>query len=153
MKSSGFPPSSTAAPWPHAEASSTGVPSLQVLIVDDDPGICQLVTVWLERLGHQVACAAGGVQAEKLLAVRRFDVVVTDIVMPDGDGFELMSAVRRQQPSARILAISGGGKYLRQPECLKIAKGLGASLVIEKPFTREQFLNCFTAVTSAPNEP
>lgn len=145
MKSSGFPPSTTATPWaPARQAARTK--SFNVLLVDDDGGICALMQTWLSRLGHVVTCASGGSDAEKLLGVRRFEVVVTDIVMPDGDGFELMAAVRQLQPAARILAISGGGKYLRQPDCLKIAKGLGASLVVEKPFTREQFLEAFDRV-------
>lgn len=120
-----------------------------VLLVDDDEGICALIKTWLVHQGHEVTCAFTGASAERLLAIRRFDVVITDIVMPDGDGFELMTAVKRLQPGARTLAISGGGKYLRPPECLKIARGLGANHALLKPFTREQFLEAFTVAATA----
>lgn len=144
MTSSGLPPSTTARLGP----ASSRARGLSVLLVDDEEAVSDLLRTWLTGLGHAVTCATGGVEAEKLLGVRRFDVVVTDIVMPDGDGFELMAALRRLQPTTRVLAISGGGTYLRQPDCLKIAKGLGAALVVEKPFTRAQFLAAFAQITA-----
>ena len=53
---------------------------------------------------------------------------------PGGDGFELIAAFRKAQPTARIVAISGGGKYLQGTDCLKIARGLGANAAVMKPF-------------------
>jgi DNA-binding response OmpR family regulator len=58
--------------------------------------------------------------------------------MPDGDGFELIGGFRKAQPAARILAISGGGRFLEGTNCLKVARGLGAHAVLMKPFSWEQ---------------
>jgi DNA-binding NtrC family response regulator len=113
--------------------------SLSVLIVDDEPGIRQLVQHWLTRDGHSVACASDGAEARRLLDTQTFDLIITDIVMPGGDGFELIPQFRKLQPGARILAISGGGKYLQSAECLKIARSLGAHAIVMKPFSWEQF--------------
>ncbi|PAW66823.1 MAG: hypothetical protein B9S34_06985 [Opitutia bacterium Tous-C1TDCM] len=111
-----------------------------VLVADDEEGIRNLVSLWLAQAGHRVAAADSGKTASALLKTQRFDIVVTDVVMPDGDGFELIAQVRRLQPASRILAISGGGKYLQGADCLRMAQGLGAHGIVMKPFTREQFL-------------
>jgi DNA-binding NtrC family response regulator len=67
-------------------------------------------------------------------------LVITDILMPDGDGLEVISELKKARPSARIIAMSGGGSHLRAEDCLKFAKGLGAHDVLMKPFNREQFV-------------
>ncbi len=111
-----------------------------VLVADDEEGIRNLVVHWLGQAGLRAVPADSGKTASALLKSQRFDIVVTDVVMPDGDGFELIAQVRRQQPASRILAISGGGKYLQGSDCLRMAQGLGAHGIVMKPFTREQFL-------------
>lgn len=112
--------------------------SLSILVADDDEGIRKLLSEWLVRAGHSVACAASGKEASRLLRHQQFDLVITDVVMPDGDGFELIAEFRKAQPTTRILAISGGGKYLHGADCLKMARGLGAHSVVIKPFNWEQ---------------
>jgi CheY-like chemotaxis protein len=119
---------------------------LSVLVADDEEGIRELTMHWLGQAGHRVAAADSGRAASALLKSQRFDIVVTDVVMPDGDGFELIAQVRRLHPATRILAISGGGKYLQGSDCLRMAQGLGAHGIVMKPFTREQFLAGFESL-------
>jgi CheY-like chemotaxis protein len=114
--------------------------SWSVLVVDDENDICQLLEQWLKPLGHTVAAAPNGTTALRLAEHTCFDLVVTDVLMPDGDGPKLIEGLKRVQPAARVLAISGGGRYLDSNECLKIARGFGADAAIMKPFNREQFL-------------
>ena len=109
-----------------------------ILVADDEPGIRDLLASWLGGRGHAVACADSGQTATRMLEQQRFDLVITDVVMPDGDGFELIPAVRKVQPGARILAISGGGKYIPSNDCLSLARGLGAHAALLKPFNWEQ---------------
>ena len=111
---------------------------LSILVADDEEGIRKLLQHWLQRAGHAVACVESGRDASRLLHTQRFDLVITDVVMPDGDGFELIAEFRRAQPGTRILAISGGGKYLKGSDCLRIARGLGTHAVVMKPFDWEQ---------------
>ncbi|MEI6861146.1 MAG: response regulator, partial [Verrucomicrobiota bacterium] len=61
----------------------------------------------------------------------------TDLLMPDMDGMEFIAQIRRQHPSVRILAMSGGG-HIAGAEYLKLARGLGAHAIIAKPFTQEK---------------
>src|SRR5947209_4355019 len=114
--------------------------SLSILVADDEADIRQLVQHWMIEAGHSVTCVSNGTEAAKLLKLYRFDLVVTDVLMPDGDGLQLIDEFKKAQPTTRILAISGGGRYVEGDDCLKIAKGFGAHAAVMKPFSREQFL-------------
>lgn len=107
---------------------------LSILVADDEDGIRSLLEHWLSEAGHNVQSVDCGQQAMRLLQQESFDVVITDVVMPDGDGFELIPAIRKIQPNARILAISGGGRYIPGGDCLSLARGLGAHASVIKPF-------------------
>ena len=111
---------------------------LAILVADDEEGIRNLLSKWLGTRGHFVTCADSGQNALHLLNRQHFDVVITDVMMPDGDGFELIPAVRKIQPDARIVAISGGGQFVSSSDCLALARGLGAHAVVLKPFNWEQ---------------
>ena len=126
-----------------------------VVVADDVVEIQKIVKHWLSDVGCNVVCASTGNEAAKLIRAQAVDLVITDVIMPDGDGLEVIAAVRQSQPSARVLAISGGGNHLPAHDCLKFAKGLGAHAVLLKPFSREQLLEAVQAVTQsatrAPN--
>ncbi len=109
--------------------------------------IQNLVRDWLGGSGHNIACASSGSEVAKLLKKQHFDLVITDILMPDGDGLEVMTELKKTQPWARVLAISGGGAYLRAIDCLSVAKGFGAHAVLLKPFNRQQLLEAVERVS------
>lgn len=112
--------------------------SLSILVADDEVGIQNLLVRWLGDRGHSVSCVSNGQDASRMLEQQRFDLVITDVVMPDGDGLELITTLRKAQPEARILAISGGGRYIASDDCLNLARGLGAHAALFKPFNWEQ---------------
>lgn len=113
---------------------------LSILVADDVAEIIELVSHWLAAEGHEVATATSGREVLELVKQRAFDLVVTDIVMPDGDGWDVILGVGRLRPDTRIIAISGGGKLLPVEPCLRVAKGVGADLVLKKPFKHEEFM-------------
>jgi two-component system, cell cycle response regulator CpdR len=114
--------------------------SLSILVTDDEEGIRTVLVQWLQALGHRVASASNGCEAARVLDQQRFDLVITDIVMPDGDGFDVIAKLKQTHPTTRILAVSGGGKYLPGSEGLRMAKGLGVDAVLMKPFDCQQIL-------------
>lgn len=110
------------------------MPSLSILVVDDVLAFAELLAQGLRGLGHTTTCAGDGREAAALLIQQRFDVVVTDIIMPVGDGFELIDAVKRVQPDARIIAMSGGGKLYSAGAVLDAAQQNGVDAILQKPF-------------------
>lgn len=115
-------------------------PPISVVVADDVPEIQQLIQQWLRDLGCIVTCVSTGQEAVKVLRTVHVDLVITDILMPDGDGLEVITELKHAQPSIRIIAISGGGNHLRAAECLAFARGLGAHGTMMKPFNREQLI-------------
>jgi DNA-binding NtrC family response regulator len=112
--------------------------SLSILVADDEDSIRSLIQHFLSSAGHTVVMAANAQEACETMLKHRFDLVITDVLMPDGDGLDLITELKKTQPDARILAISGGGRYLEGSDYLKLAKGLGAHHAMMKPFTWQQ---------------
>ncbi|HVU33483.1 MAG TPA: response regulator [Opitutaceae bacterium] len=119
---------------------------ISILVADDEPAIRDLLHTWLENDGHHVACARNGHEAAALLDHELFDVVIADILMPDGDGLELIAESKRTHPRVRFVAISGGGRYIQGVECLKVATGLGAHAAVLKPFSHPQIADSIETV-------
>jgi PAS domain S-box-containing protein len=103
----------------------------KILVVDDEEGIRNLFWQVLTGAGYEVSLASDGQQALKLVQDREFDVVVTDLVMPEREGIETIQALRKEHRELKIVAISGafGGKMLRTAELL------GANAALLKPVT------------------
>lgn len=124
---------------------------LTVLVADDEESIRTLIEKWLIRSGHMAVSTGSATEAIAALKRRSFDLVITDVLMPDGDGLDLITALKLAQPAARILAMSGGGRYVEGNDCLKMARGLGAHAVVMKPFSWELLeASMAEALTPAP---
>jgi DNA-binding NtrC family response regulator len=107
---------------------------MRVLLIEDDAAVRRLVRRMLERSRHEVTEADNGRTGLDRLGSGAFDLVITDIVMPEMDGIELLMAVRKHHPALRVIAMSGGGRT-GQMDFLGSAEKLGASAVLQKPFT------------------
>ncbi len=81
-----------------------------VLVIDDDPGMREMMKSMLESAKYQVILATSGVSALPLFREHRPDLIVTDILMPDKDGIETLREIRKIDPEAKIIAVSGGGR-------------------------------------------
>ena len=68
--------------------------SHSILVVDDEPDLRELVQITLERAGHKVVTAENGRKAGDVLAQQALDLVITDVLMPERDGIELIGEVR-----------------------------------------------------------
>ena len=112
--------------------------SLSILVVDDEENIRTLIGHWLVAAKHTAVCVGNATEALAALPKGAFDLVITDVLMPDGDGLDLITHLKQQQPGVRVLAISGGGRYVEGDDCLKMARGLGAHAAVMKPFTLDQ---------------
>ena len=77
--------------------------------------------------------AENGVVGLKLAGLHQYDLIITDIVMPEHDGLEVISELRRRSPRVKILSMSGGMAKFAGSDILKISKHLGADRVLPKP--------------------
>ena len=103
-----------------------------VLIVDDDPQMLRLLSDVVELDGHDVLMAQDGALAIEYFQHQAPELMITDILMPNKEGLELISEVREQHPDTKIIAYSGGGSA--DPESyLEFASGMGADRVFSKP--------------------
>lgn len=107
-----------------------------VLVVDDDPGVRDVIRSMLESSGYKVHLAENGKEAMRLLKSEPVDLILTDLVMPEQEGIETIKALRRQYPETKVIAMSGafGGDYLR------IAAYLGAHATLAKPIQMDKLL-------------
>jgi CheY-like chemotaxis protein len=118
---------------------SGDVRPIRVLFVDDDLDTREAARIELDVAGFKVATAANGVEALALFDALGFDVVVTDIFMPEEDGIELIQDLRRRCPVLPIVAISGGGSR-RDSSALQAATAFGASVVLVKPLGADELV-------------
>jgi DNA-binding NtrC family response regulator len=121
----------------------------KILVIDDDVIVRETIIQILEDQGYQVVGAEDGRRGLAAFRSERPDLVITDIIMPEKEGIQTITEIRRERPDAKIIAISGGGR-IGNTDFLKIAQKLGATDIISKPFDPDDFLNrvdrCFKAV-------
>lgn len=102
-----------------------------ILVIDDEKAVRDTMRRLLERRGHEVREAANG--REALKAPPDYDLVITDINMPEMDGIEVIMALAERRPGLPVIAISGGGR-LPKDLLLSSADMLGAVQTLPKPF-------------------
>ncbi len=105
--------------------------SHRILVVDDEPAVRDVLRTMLEKHGYTVTEAGDGAQAARALTDASFDLVVTDIVMPEREGLETIRFIRRDFPHIRIIAISAPSNK----DYLRAAERFGAERTFTKPFS------------------
>ena len=108
----------------------------KVLIIDDSEGVRDSLRRTLERSGHEVATAEDGKEAMKHIKESVPDVVITDVFMPEMDGFEVILAIRQRFSQLPIIVMTGSP----DPVYRKAGVQLGAVLSLSKPFKAEELL-------------
>jgi two-component system response regulator (stage 0 sporulation protein F) len=105
----------------------------RVLVIEDDDQLRRFLSEVLRKYGAQVESAVNGKQGLDMARAESFDLVFTDIFMPEMDGFEFILNVRKIKLDVKIVAVSSGGRH-GFLEVLEQMKALGAIDVLEKPF-------------------
>jgi DNA-binding NtrC family response regulator len=113
-------------------------PMATILVIDDQEPVRSLLRLVLEGAGHEVLEAPNGHLGLGLYRERSADLVITDIVMPEMNGLELILELTRNFLNVKVIAISGG---LESEGPLNVAKLLGARQTFQKPLDMEQLLS------------
>ncbi len=120
----------------------------KILIIDDEAAIAHMLKKMVERAGHTAEIAGNGNEGLQIFELFRPDLLITDIVMPEKEGLEIIFDLRRKNPKLKIVAISGGGRF-QYEGYLNSAKHLGADLVFQKPLDLKEFMNSISKLLSA----
>lgn len=127
-------------------------PMSSILLVEDDEGTRSMLRRALQQAGYNILEAEDGRVAFKLLADQSVDLVITDIIMPEVEGIELMRMLRTSKPRLPVIAISGGGRM--GPEgYLHLAKTIGAAKILAKPFEVEELLAAIKELLGQKEDP
>ena len=105
-----------------------------ILVVDDEAPVRNLLKDVLEKEGYTVFTAETGVKASTIYDSNDIDLIITDLVMPEKGGIDLIMELKKKEPNIKVIAISGGGGITGRFDYLPIAKLVGASEIISKPF-------------------
>ena len=111
----------------------------RILVIDDDGIMNSMLVQMLKTAGYEAKGADDGKRGLKLLDAQPYDLIVTDLIMPEIEGIELIQVIRAINKTIPIIAISGGGR-LHPEGYLKIAQSMGADYTFEKPIDKESFL-------------
>ncbi|MEZ5597431.1 MAG: response regulator [Pseudomonadales bacterium] len=116
-----------------------------ILLVDDDAQVLDVLAEMLRLEGHSVVTASNGAVAMECMHERSFDLVITDIIMPEMEGLETISHIRREYGDTPIIAISGGGR-IGPRDYLDTAGHIGANRTLAKPFDRRELISAVDAL-------
>jgi DNA-binding response OmpR family regulator len=109
----------------------------RILVIDDDHAIRLTLQVILVRDGHEVICASDGEEGIRAVASGAPQLIITDIIMPNKEGLEMIIQIRAHDTKTPILAMSGGGR-IGNADFLKMALKVGANEILRKPFERQE---------------
>ena len=119
-----------------------------ILIVDDEQTVRDIIAAALTFAGYQVETASNGQEAVQGFERQRADPVITDLVMPEKDGIEIVMELRKTQPDLPSIAMSGQSSH--SPLYLGMAKNRGARRTLAKPFSIETLLTTVKEVMADP---
>ena len=111
----------------------------RILVIDDDEIVAATIRMMLESGGHEVRQLEHGAQALDMLKQEAIDLVITDLLMPEQDGIEIIKQIGTLADAPPVLAISGGG-VAGNELYLRAAGALGAADTLPKPFTSKSLL-------------
>jgi CheY-like chemotaxis protein len=111
-----------------------------ILVADDDEQYPIMLAKILRNNNHTVVIANDGQQALDFCKNQKFDLIITDILMPNVDGIDLIIDLTEHNEKVPIIAISGGRNTITAEFNLQSASTLGVQAVLKKPFTNDQLL-------------
>ncbi|HKT18215.1 MAG TPA: response regulator [Stellaceae bacterium] len=111
----------------------------KILIIDDNDAVRSTMARILDLAGYETVTAGDGNEGLARMRAERPDLIITDIIMPEKEGIETIRSILAEQPDAKIVAVSGGGRH-GTLDFLSAARKLGAAEVLQKPFEPDELV-------------
>lgn len=112
----------------------------RILVIDDDEFFREMLHVMIEREGYAVDEAEDGEVGLQKHKENNYDLIITDLIMPNKEGIGTIIELRTDYPNVKIIAVSGGGRLVPN-NFLDIAEKLGAHKTLTKPFERKELIS------------
>ena len=112
----------------------------RILIVDDNTDLLFIMQKLIERMGHNAITASNGLEALHSLERNALDIVITDIIMPEMDGNELITQICLKYPQMKVIAVSGEEKAL--------TKELKVDCTLLKPFPPDKLITAINRLVA-----
>ena len=119
----------------------------KIVIIEDDLIIRESLKEILELNSYEVLATESGMDLMRKISDFRPDILITDIIMPDKDGIEIIIEAKKSLPDIILIAISGGGR-IDSESYLNTTKYLGADATLKKPFTHDQLITLIRNLTN-----
>jgi len=120
----------------------------RILLIEDDDLVRNMLSLTLTHFGHTVIEAKNGKEGLQLFPQVNADLLITDLVKPEKEGFEILLELRNHRPPVKIIVISGGLRG-ETANYLEMAKRLGAAKALAKPFSNVALLAAIDEVLTA----
>ena len=124
----------------------------RILLIDDDDSFRSMLSKTLAHFGHTVIEARNGKEGLELFSHADADLIITDLIMPEKEGLELLMELREMRTAVKIIAMSGGGRN-SAADYLPIAKLMGAAKVLSKPFSNEVLVATINELLNGADPP
>jgi CheY-like chemotaxis protein len=110
-----------------------------ILVIDDDTTARTVIVEMLTENGHQTVEARDGDEGLELFNEGKFDIVITDLIMPNVEGIETIIKLKKRHPAVNIIAVSGGGR-ISAVDHLSLAEKFDVNKTLTKPFRKDDLL-------------
>ena len=124
----------------------------RILIIDDDQQIRQMLCRMLAQDGYEVDDAQNGEEGLARFRQQPYDLVLTDLIMPEKEGIEMIIELKSEFPGVKIIAMSGGAR-MGPDAYLRLADSLGAERCFSKPIPRADLLAAISELIGPPQRP
>ena len=111
-----------------------------ILVLDDNETLLEVITDSIEQTEHQVTASKNSYYIDRLLNEQNYELVITDIIMPEKEGIEIIMHIKKHHPETKIIAMTGK-KMGDSLDLLDIAENIGANATLAKPFTPRVLLD------------
>lgn len=111
-----------------------------ILVLDDNEILLEVVKDSIQMTDHTVTATKDSYHIDEILKEQTFDLIITDIIMPDREGFEIIIHLRKNYPKTKVIAMTGKnmGEAL---DLLEMAQSIGADAALSKPFSPKELIS------------
>lgn len=117
----------------------------RILIVDDVVHIAKIIEKILTKEGYETAICHDGQQAIAKLKEKKYDIIISDVIMPNKDGFDILNYLEEEKLDIKIIMMTGGGVKISAVETMRAVKDQ-ANVVLLKPISKEDLLTAIESV-------